>query len=311
MIGQYFLVKSARAVVTLVAVTTFAFFVLNASGDPAQIMLSPDTPPEVIEAFRRAWSLDQPLWQQYLRYWGNILQGDFGQSMRDGRPVLDLINERLPATLALAVPALLLKLAVGIPAGVCAALMRNSWLDRATIVVSVLGYSVPNFVMGFVLVIIFAVMLGLVSSGGFDEPSDLILPVITMGTAGAAIIARFTRSAMVDVLGQPYVRAAQAKGLPWAKVVLFHVLPNAAIPTVTIVGLMVGSLVGGAVVVESVFSWPGIGRLLVQSVSNRDLMVVQALLLMIAAAMVTANLTVDLLYGLLDPRVRVQAGKRA
>jgi peptide/nickel transport system permease protein len=309
--ARYFILRFLRALLSLFAVTTFAFFVLMASGDPAEIMLSPDTPTEVVEAFRRTWGLDQPLWQQYLRYWGNIMHGDFGQSMRDGRPALDVILSRLPATLALAIPALCIKVMIGVPAGVCAALMRNTWVDRATIFASVLGYAIPNFVMGFLLVVVFTVKLGGFSSGGFATPNDVVLPAITLGTAGAAIIARFTRSAMVDVLGQPYVRAAQAKGLPWRRVVVRHVLPNAAIPTVTIIGLMVAGLVGGAVVVETVFSWPGVGRLLVQSVSTRDLMVVQALLLMIAAAVVTANLIVDLLYGVLDPRVRVQRGSGA
>lgn len=304
--GRYLLIKGVRAACTLLAVVTFAFIVLNATGDPSQIILSPDTPPEVIDAFRKTWKLDQPLWQQYVGYWANIAQGDFGLSMRDGRPALELIAERLPATLALTIPALFFKLLVGITAGVWAALNRNTWIDRVTIVTSVFGYAVPNFVMGFLLVVLFGVTLGWSSTGGFNQPSDVILPVITLGTAGAAILARFTRSAMVDVLGQPYVRAAKAKGLSWRQVVLWHVLPNAAIPIITITGLMIGSLVAGAVVVESVFTWPGIGRLLVQSVANRDLMVVQAMLLLIAFSMVSANFLIDLLYGLLDPRVRVQ-----
>lgn len=304
--GRYLIIKISRALLTLMAVTTFAFFVLKLSGDPSQIMLSPDTPPEVVEAFRRVWGLDLPIWQQYLQYWQNLLHGDFGHSMRDNRPVLDIVMSRLPATLVLAIPTLILKLSLGVSAGICAALLRNTWADRTIIVASVLGYAVPNFVTGFILVIIFAVNLDWLSTGGYDDLSDMILPVITLGTAGAAVLARFTRSAMVDVLGQPYVRAALAKGLSWRKVVVFHVMPNAAIPTVTIIGLMVGSLIGGAVVVETVFSWPGIGRLLVQSVSNRDLMIVQALLILFSITMVTANLIVDILYGFLDPRVRVQ-----
>lgn len=307
MIGRFLLTKLMRGLVTIVAVVTFAFLALHAAGDPATIMLSPDTPPDVLDAFRRQWGLDQPLWNQYLAYWSNILQGDFGTSMRDGRPALELVLDRLPATLALMVPALFFKVAIGIPAGVAAALNRNTWIDRLTIAGAVLGHAVPNFVMGFVLVILFSVTLRWFASGGFEKPSDLILPVLTLGTAGAAVIARFTRSAMVEVLGQPYVRAAKAKGLPWRQVVLTHVLPNAAIPTLTIIGLMVGSLVAGAVVVETVFSWPGIGRLLVLSVSSRDLTVVQTLLILIAATMVVANMTVDLLYGVVDPRVRVAA----
>jgi peptide/nickel transport system permease protein len=308
--GSYILTKLIRAGLTIFAVVTFAFFALHATGDLAVIMHPLDTPPEVIEAFRREWGLDQPLWQQYLTYWSNILHGNFGTSMRDRRPALELVLDRLPATLTLMLPALAFKILIGIPAGVLAALNRNTWVDRLTISIAVFSHAVPNFVMGFLLVILFSVSLRWFASGGFEKPSDLILPMLTLGTAGAAIIARFTRSAMVEVLSQPYVRAAQAKGLPWRQVVLTHVLPNAAIPTLTIVGLMVGSLVAGAVVVESVFSWPGVGRLLITSVSIRDLPVVQTLLVLIAASMVVANLTVDVLYGVIDPRVRVSAPAR-
>ena len=303
--ARYLLTKLLRALLTIVAVVTFAFLTLRAAGDPAIVMLPPDTPPEVLDAFRRQWGLDLPLWQQYLAYWANILHGNFGVSMRESRPALDLVMNRLPATLMLMIPALFFKVLIGVPAGIIAALNRNTWIDRLTIVCAVLGHAVPNFVMGFLLVILFSVSLQWLATGGFQKPTDLILPMLTLGTAGAAVIARFTRSAMVEVLGQPYVRAAQAKGLTWRRVILTHVLPNAAIPTLTIIGLMVGSLVAGAVVVESVFSWPGVGRLLVLSVSTRDLPVVQTLLILIAGAMVVANLTVDFLYGVIDPRVRV------
>ena len=279
---RFLTVRLLRAFVTIAAVVTFAFVVLNLSGDPATIILSPDAPPEAIKAFRAAWGLDQPLWVQYLHYCRHIIHGDFGFSMRGGRPALELVLERLPATLALTLPALLFKLLVGVPAGIYAALHRNSIVDRATVLATVAGYTVPNFVLGFALVLVFAVLLRWLPSGGFDGVRSLILPVITLGSPGAAIIARFTRSAMVEVLGQPYIRAAQAKGLSWRRVIVHHALPNAAIPTVTIVGLMIGSLVAGAVVVESVFSWPGVGRLLVISVANRDLAVVQAILILIA-----------------------------
>jgi peptide/nickel transport system permease protein len=309
--ARYLAIRLLRAFVTIVAVVTFAFVVLNLSGDPATIILSPDAPPEAIQAFRAAWGLDQPLWVQYLHYCANVAQGDFGNSMRGGRPALDLVLERLPATLALTLPALLFKLLVGVPAGIFAALHRNSIVDRATVLASVAGYTVPNFVLGFALVLLFAVVLRWLPSGGFDGVRSLILPVITLGSAGAAVIARFTRSAMVEVLGQPYIRAAKAKGLPWRQVIVRHALPNAAIPTVTIVGLMIGSLVAGAVVVESVFSWPGIGRMLVIAVANRDLAVVQAILLLVASSMVVANFAVDLAYGWLDPRIRVASPARA
>ena len=299
--------RLARALLTMVLVVTFAFVVLRLSGDPALLIMSADAPPEAIAAFRQSWGLNDPIWQQYVRYFAAIFRGDLGQSMRDGRPAIELVAERIPATLALTLPARAIKLGLGIPAGIYAALHRNSFADRAVMLLAVAGFTVPSFVLGLVLVLVFAVQLGWLPSGGQDSWRHAILPVITLGMGGAAVLARFTRSAMLEVLGQPYMRTALAKGVPWPVAVRRHALPNAAIPTVTIVGFMVGSLLAGAVVVESVFSWPGVGRLLVVAVANRDLAVVQCILLLVAATMVAANLVVDLLYGVLDPRLRVGA----
>jgi peptide/nickel transport system permease protein len=296
--------RLVRAALTIAMVVTFAFVVLRLSGDPAQIIMGADAPPEAVEAFRAAWGLDRPLWEQYFHYFGAILSGDLGRSMRDGRDAIVLVAERIPATLALTIPALLIKIAIGIPAGMYAALHRNSLADRIVMVVAVAGFTVPSFVLGLLLVLVFAVQLGWLPSGGQESWRHAILPIITLGVGGAAVLARFTRSAMLEVLGQPFIRTASAKGVPWRMVVTHHALPNAAIPTVTIIGFMVGSLIAGAVVVESVFSWPGVGRLLVVAVSNRDLAVVQCILLLVACTMVVANLVVDLLYGLLDPRLR-------
>ena len=301
---RFLSLRLLRAALTIVMVVTFAFIVLRLSGDPAQIIMGADAPPEAVEAFRAAWGLDEPLWIQYLSYFWAILQGDLGRSMRDGRDAIVLVTERIPSTLALTLPALLIKIGLGVPAGIYAALHRNSLADRMVMVVAVAGFTVPSFVLGLVLVLVFAVQLGWLPSGGQESWRHAILPVITLGIGGAAVLARFTRSAMLEVLGQPYIRAASAKGVPWRAVVTRHALPNAAIPTVTIIGFMVGSLIAGAVVVESVFSWPGVGRLLVVAVGNRDLAVVQCILLLVAATMVCANLVVDLLYGLLDPRLR-------
>ncbi len=295
-----------RAVMTVLAVMTFAFLVLRLSGDPAQVLLGPDVPQNIIDDFRADWGLDKPLWQQYLAYLGAILTGDFGLSMRGGAPALDLVLERVPATLMLTIPALLLKLGIGIPAGVYAALHRDSTIDRGVIVLAILGFTVPSFVMGLVLVLIFSIHWHAMPSGGFGTWQHAILPAITISVGGIGLLARFSRSAMIEVMGQPYIRTASAKGVKWRDVVRGHALPNAAVPIVTIVGFMVGSLIAGAVVVETIFSWPGIGRLLIVSVSNRDLAVVQCILLLIAAVMVVSNLTVDLLYGLLDPRLRSQ-----
>lgn len=296
-----------RALVTVLAVMTFAFVVLRMSGDPAEVLMGPDVPQNVIDAFRKEWGLDAPLWQQYLSYLRAIFSGDFGLSMRDRAPALDLVIERVPATLMLTIPALFLKLGLGIPAGIYAALHRDSAVDRGVIFLAVLGFTIPSFVLGLVLVLIFSVTYGVLPSGGYGSWQHAILPAITISIGGIGILARFSRSAMIEVLGQPYIRTASAKGLKWRHVVMGHALPNAAVPIVTIVGFMVGSLVAGAVVVETIFSWPGIGRLLIVSVSNRDLAVVQCILLMIAALMVISNLIVDLLYGWLDPRLRTQS----
>lgn len=301
---RFLLIRLCRAALTVALVVTFAFVVLRMSGDPALIIMSVDAPPEAIAAFRKAWGLDDPIWLQYLRYFSAIGQGELGQSMRDGRPAMQLVLERIPATLALTLPALALKLGIGIPAGIYAALHRDSLMDRIVMVTAVAGFTVPSFVLGLVLVLVFSVQLGWLPSGGQESWRHAILPVLTLGIGGAAVLARFTRSAMLEVLGQSYIRTASAKGVPWPRVVRGHALPNAAVPTVTVVGFMVGSLIAGAVVVESVFSWPGVGRLLVVAVANRDLAVVQCILLLVAMTMVSANLIVDLLYGVLDPRLR-------
>ena len=301
----YMASRLLRALVTIFLVLTFAFFILRMSGDPAMMIMSAEAPPEALAAFRKGWGLDASLWHQYLEYFNKLRQGNFGQSMRDSRPAMDMVLERIPATLAIALPAFALKLLIGIPAGVFAALHRNSFLDRLVMGLSVAGYSVPSFVLGLVLVLVFAVNFGWLPSGGNTSLHHAILPIVTLSLGGAAILARFTRSAMLEVMGQPYIRTASAKGLSWHRVIRRHALPNAAIPTITIIGFMVGSLIAGAVVVESVFSWPGVGRLLVSAVANRDLAVVQSLLLLVAATMVTSNLLVDALYGWIDPRLRV------
>ncbi|MDM7849977.1 ABC transporter permease [Pseudochrobactrum kiredjianiae] len=306
---SFFLTRLLRAFITIVLVVSFAFIVLRMSGDPAQIILGPDAPPQAVEAFRKAWGLDQPILVQYFSYFGAIFQGDLGVSMRDGQKAIDLVAERIPATLMLTIPTLLLNLAIGIPAGVYAALHRDSIIDRLVMMTAIIGFTLPNFVLGLVLVLIFSVTLKWLPSGGSDTWMHAILPVFTMSIAGAAILARFARSAMIEILGQPYIRTASAKGVRWGNVIRNHALPNAAIPIVTLVGFMVGSLVAGAVVIESLFSWPGVGRLLVVAVSNRDLAVVQCILLLIASTMVLSNFVVDLLYGFLDPRLRDNQAK--
>ncbi|RDW12237.1 ABC transporter permease [Paracoccus thiocyanatus] len=307
---RFLLMKFARAMLTILLVMSFAFIVLRLSGDPAQVLLGPDAPQDAVDAFRARWGLNDPLWQQYLAYLRQLAAFDFGVSMRDHSPALQLVMDRVPATLALTVPALMLKICIGIPAGVYAALHRESVADRGVIMLSIFGFTIPSFVLGLVLVLVFAVKLDWLPAGGQDGWHYAILPIATMSIGGIGILARFSRSAMIEVLGQPYIRTAMAKGLPWRDVVWKHALPNAAVPIVTLVGFMVGALIAGAVVVESIFSWPGIGRLIVVSVANRDLAVVQCILLVIAASMVMANLLVDFAYGALDPRLRGAAPGR-
>lgn len=302
--ARFVAIRLARALLTIGMVVTFAFIVLRVSGDPARVMLSPEAPAAAVKAFREAWGLDAPLWVQFLKYLLSIVHGDLGQSMRDGRAAISVVAERIPVTLMLTLPALVLNLLLGIPAGIYAALRRDGFADRLVMAVAVSGFTVPPFVLGLVLVLAFAVELPWFPSGGAGSLNHLVLPVVTLGVGGAAVLARFTRSAMLEVLGQPYIRTGSAKGVPWRSVVTCHAMPNAAIPVLTIVGFMVGNLVAGTVLVEGVFSWPGIGSLLVVSVVSRDLAVVQCILLVVAAAMIVTNLAVDLLYGVLDPRLR-------
>lgn len=302
--AKFWFVKSIRTILTLWFVVTFAFIVLRTSGDPVIAILGGDALPAEIEQFRVEWGLDQPLLVQYLKYVGQMATGQFGQSLREHRPVLDIILERVPATAALGLVAYLLAVLVGIPAGILAALRRGGWLDRAIMAFAVFGFALPNFFMGILLILLFSLTWQILPSSGMGTIAHFIMPALTLGTFTAGTLARFTRSAMLEVLEKPYMRAAAAKGVPPLRRVLMHALPNAAIPIVTIIGLNLGQLIAGAIVVETVFAWPGVGRLLVTAVSQRDLALVQGLVMIIAFTMVMTNLIVDLAYGLLDPRIR-------
>jgi peptide/nickel transport system permease protein len=301
---RFWSVKAARTLLTLWFVVTFAFIVLRVSGDPVQSLLGPDATIEEIAQFREIWGLDRPLPEQYLRYVVQMASGEFGTSYRDGRSVTEIIAERVPWTVLLGLSAYAVAILVGVPAGIVAALRRGSALDRLVMGFAVFGFALPNFFLGILLILLFSLTLQWLPSSGTGSILHLLMPAATLGVYTAGTLARFTRSAMLEVLDKPYMRAAAAKGAPPLYRVLRHALPNAAIPIVTVIGLNLGALVGGAVVVETVFAWPGIGRLLVTAVTSRDLAVVQALVLLVAATMVAANLAVDLLYGLLDPRIR-------
>ena len=300
----FYMQKLLRALLTVWAVVTFVFIILRISGDSAVEILGVDIGQEAIEAFRQRWGLDQPLWHQYVIYFTNLFHGNFGISLVDGRSALEVVFDRVPKTLELMVPTTIITLGIGIPAGIYAALHRNSWIDRSTMAVTVMSFSLPNFVVGIFLILLFSVTWRLLPTAGSGTWQHYVMPVTTMSTAEAAVFARFSRSAMLEVLNQPYMRTALAKGLPWHKAVRRHALPNTAIPTVTIAGFFIGSMIAGGVVTENVFAWPGVGRLLVSAVGYRDTAVVQVIVILIAVSMVTTNFIIDILYGWLDPRVR-------
>ena len=296
--------KIGRGLLTIWIVVTFTFVALNLSGDPIEMLVGDQATPEVIEHYRQKYGLDRPLWQQYLAYLGNVAQGDFGLSLSDHRPAVSLIADALPHTLRLGLIAFALGLTLGVGAGIVAALNRNRPVDRLVMSFAVLGFSLPNFFLGILLILLFSLHWRLLPSSGDATAWHLILPAVTLGTHFAGTFARFTRSAMLEVLNRQYVVAARARGVPAFRRVLRHALPNAAIPIITIIGLKLGDLVAGSIIVETVFAVPGIGRLLVNAVTSRDFALVQAILIMVAVTMVLANLAVDAIYTLIDPRMR-------
>lgn len=303
---RFILIRGARAVLSIWVVVTLTFIVLRITSDPVQSLLPADqTPPEIIEYYRRLWGLDQPLYRQYLGYWQGVLSGSMGRSFADGRDALDVVLERVPKTLVLMGWTLLAMLAIGLPAGVAAALRQGRWVDRAVMATAVVGYALPAYLQGILLIWLFAVELRWLPSSGHGTFAHLVLPVLTLATAYGAAVARFTRAAVLDALGQPHVLAARAQGWPPGAVIRRDVLPNAAIPLVTFLGFFLGGLIGGSVIVEWVFAWPGIGRLLITSVAARELAIVQTLVLLFAVTMILANLLVDILYAFLNPQIRI------
>lgn len=300
----FILQKLLRAVLTVWAMVTFVFVILRLSGDPAVEILGPEVGAKALEAYREKWGLNRPIWEQYIVYFANLLHGDFGMSLIEGRDAFRVVLDRAPKTLQLMGLTTVVTLVIGIPVGIYAALHRGSWRDRVTMAIGVMGFSLPSFVVGIILIMLLSVSWRLLPTAGSETWRHYVMPVVTMSMADAAVFARFTRSAMLEVLNQPYMRTALAKGVPWHRAVRRHALPNTAIPIVTIAGFFVGSMIAGAVVTENVFAWPGIGRLLISSVKNRDSTVVQVIVVLITVSMVTTNLLIDILYGWLDPRVR-------
>ena len=307
---KYFLVKTLRAFITTFLLVVFVFFVLRITGDPAQAMLPDDATEEDYIEFRQLWGLDKPLMEQFFIYCKNFVHGDFGQSYKDGRDVFEIISQRLPKSVWLMGMSIIFSIVFGLPLGIYAALHRNSFGDRFVMGTAVFGFSMPSFFLGIMFILIFSMKLHWLPSAGSDTWLHLLMPMITIGMTRMGSYARYTRSAMLNVLSKPYIITAKAKGANRNRMVYLHALPNAAIPIVTVIGTSIGHMVGGSVVIENVFAWPGIGRLLVSSVAVRDLPVVQAIVIIMGLAMVLANLLVDFTYGLLDPRIRVTAGDK-
>lgn len=292
-------------VTVAVGVAAVIFVLLHLSGDPVGLMVPADAPPEVMEDTRRALGLDRPLPEQFISYLWRAATGELGTSLRHNRPVAQLIGERLPRTMLLATAALVLAVALAIPAGVVSALRRGTMVDRVIMVLSVAGQAVPIFWLALMLIWLFAVRLEWLPVFGSGTPAHLVLPAVSLSTIVLGRLARLVRSSMLEVLEQDYVRTARAKGLAEAHVVLRHALKNAAIPIVTVVGLQFAQLLGGAVVTETVFAWPGVGALAAEAVFNRDFPVVQGVTLVISLIFVGANLAVDLSYVALNPRIRL------
>jgi peptide/nickel transport system permease protein len=299
--------RFVQAVLTLLIVSMLVFVAVRRSGDLARIMSPPEATPQQIEDLRVELGTDKPIPIQYYRYLTRVLHGDLGKSARNGYPARELVLRRLPATAILAAAALSFAIVIGIPIGVLSAATRGSWADGLARTFALLGQAVPQFWAGIVFIIIFSVELGWLPSGGRqDGVKSLILPAIALGWFSSAAVARLTRSGMLNVFSEDYLSFGRARGLREQRVIWRHAFPNALIPIVTLLGIQLGFLLGGAVAVESVFAWPGIGKLMLDSITARDYSVVQAGALTVAAIVIIINLVIDMLYVVIDPRVRVR-----
>lgn len=301
--GEFFISRLIQLVVTMFIVSVVVFFILRLSGDPILVVAPDFFSEEQIEQMRKFWGFDRPLGEQYLTFVTKAITGDFGKSYLAKRPAMELVFERLGYTWILAAASAAIGLTIAVPLGILSALKRNSLPDLIITALSSLGTAMPSFWLGLMLIIIFSVHLRLLPVFGAYEPKAIIMPSVTLGVGMAARLSRMTRSAMLEVLNQDYVRTAKSKGLQHKSVILRHALRNALIPIVTVFGLQLGWLLGGSVVVESVFSWPGLGRLMIDSISVRDNTVVQAGLLFFALSFILINYAIDVIYIILDPRI--------
>ena len=299
--------RLALTIPVLLGVATLVFSLIHfIPGDPAQAMLGEAAPQADVDELRKRLGLDRPLLEQYGTFLGGLVRGDLGTSLRTGQPVAAQILERMPATMELAAAAMLVAICVSIPLGIAAAVRRGTAVDHVAMTLALTGVSIPNFWLGPLLAIVFAVELGWLPVSGRGTPQHLILPAISLGAALAAILARMTRASMLEELREPYVQAARARGVSRGRAIVRHAFRNSLIPVVTLVGLQFGAVLTGAVITETIFAWPGIGRLLIQSIGFRDYPLVQGCILLIAITYVGVNLVTDLVYGVLDPRIRYE-----
>lgn len=303
--ATYLIRRLLQTIFVLLGVSVLSFGTLFLSGDPTMLMASESWNQEQISTFRHQMGFDRPWFVQYLDFLSKAVRGDFGVSLRQQQPTIKLIAERMPATLQLAGASMAIAICVGVPLGVGAATRRGSVWDNLLMLGGLLGQSLPVFWLGLLMILVFAVGLGWFPVAGTGGPQYLVLPAVTLGMFSTAYIARMTRSSMLEVLGRDYVRTARAKGLGRTNIVVGHALRNALIPLVTVIGLQFGALLGGAVITETIFAWPGVGRLTIQAIQSKDLPLVQACVLLLAVIFVVVNLVVDLLYAYLDPRIRL------
>jgi peptide/nickel transport system permease protein len=301
---EFLLRRLVFSIVAFSGVVVIVFFLLQLSGDPAALLVPLEATAEDLARIRQAYGLDQPAHVQFVQYISRLARGDLGHSYRQGFPVREIILERTGATLQLAFAALFVSFALGLPLGVLAAVRRGTLLDTSAMFFAVLGMSIPSFWLALMMIILFGVLLGWLPISGYGSLKHLLMPSVVLGSVYAAQISRLARTSLLEVLAQDYVRTARAKGLREASVMVGHALRNAALPLLTVLGLDFGRLLGGAVVVESIFAWPGLGRLAVQSVLGRDFPVVQGIVMLAAAIFLATNLIVDVLYGWVDPRLR-------
>jgi ABC-type dipeptide/oligopeptide/nickel transport system permease component len=301
----YLLRRLWQSALTLVGVSVLVFVILRVlPGDPARLLLPDGAPQSAVDELNRHLGLKEPLPVQYAMFVRSVFRGDFGESFQYRAPALRVVVERLPATIHLALAAMTLTVVIGVSLGIVAAVRRGTGADYAGTVLAVLGQSLPNFWLGIMLVLLFGVALRWLPTSGYAGWQHLILPAVTLAAFPTALVVRLTRSSMLEILGKDYIRTGRAKGLAERLVILRHALRNATVPVLTVVGLQIGALLGGAVITESVFAWPGMGKLVVDAIAFRDFPVVQTILILSASIFVAINLLVDVLYTVIDPRIR-------